>query len=112
MIRRLHSVDRDDRFAEEVGTAVADDVGESERALAGPASVEQAALGGDVEAWAALIGRHNHKIVVALLARGIALEEARELAQETWLRLMQQQRTGKLAQLTLPGLAIVQAGYL
>jgi DNA-directed RNA polymerase specialized sigma24 family protein len=77
-----------------------------------PQAVAAAALAGDGSAWAALIARHNHKIVVSLLARGVGLDEARELAQETWLRLMQQQRTGKLTQLSLPGLAIVQAGFL
>jgi RNA polymerase sigma factor (sigma-70 family) len=76
------------------------------------ASAEAAALAGDAAAWAALIAQHNHKIVVALLARGISLDQARELTQETWLRLMQQQRTGRLSHLTLPGLAIVQAGFL
>jgi RNA polymerase sigma-70 factor (ECF subfamily) len=75
-------------------------------------AVEAAALAGDAAAWAALIKRHDHKVVVALLARGVLLERARELAQETWLRLMEQQRQGRLAALTLPGLAIVQAGFL
>jgi RNA polymerase sigma factor (sigma-70 family) len=75
-------------------------------------SVEAAALAGDGGAWAALIKRHDHKVVVALLARGVLLERARELAQETWLRLMEQQRLGRLGELTLPGLAIVQAGFL
>jgi DNA-directed RNA polymerase specialized sigma24 family protein len=76
------------------------------------ASVEAAALAGDAEAWTLLIKRHDQKVVVALLARGVLLERARELAQETWLRLMEQQRLGRLAELTLPGLAIVQAGFL
>jgi RNA polymerase sigma factor (sigma-70 family) len=71
-----------------------------------------AALSGDPGAWSALIARHGHKVLVALLARGIPLERARELAQETWLRLMERQRAGRLAELTLPGLAIVQAGFL
>jgi DNA-directed RNA polymerase specialized sigma24 family protein len=77
-----------------------------------PQAVEAAALAGDAAAWTALIKRHDHKVVVALLARGVVLERARELAQETWLRLMEQQRLGRLAELTLPGLAIVQAGFL
>jgi DNA-directed RNA polymerase specialized sigma24 family protein len=74
--------------------------------------VERAALSGDPAAWSVLIARHQHKVLVAILARGIPLERARELAQETWLRLMEQQRAGRLAALTLPGLAIVQAGFL
>jgi RNA polymerase sigma factor (sigma-70 family) len=76
------------------------------------AGTEAAALTGDATAWAALIERHNHRVIVALLARGVPLERAKELAQETWLRLMERQREGRLAELTLPGLAIVQAGFL
>ncbi len=70
------------------------------------------ALQGDAAAWAGLIERHSHKVVVALLARGLRLDEAREVAQETWLRLIEQQRAGRLQALSLPGLAIVQAGFL
>jgi RNA polymerase sigma-70 factor (ECF subfamily) len=76
-----------------------------------PATLEAAALAGDAEAWAALIRRDNHRVLVALLARGVPLDEARELAQETWMRLMERQRAGRLVSLTLPGLAIVQAGF-
>jgi RNA polymerase sigma-70 factor (ECF subfamily) len=71
-----------------------------------------AALAGDAAAWAALFERHGHRVVVALLARGVPLERAKEIAQETWLRLMERQRAGRLTELTLPGLAIVQAGFL
>ena len=77
-----------------------------------PPDLEAAALAGDSEAWAALIARHGHKVIVALLARGVPLERARELAQETWLRLVERQRQGRLGELSLPGLAIVQAGFL
>lgn len=76
------------------------------------AELERAALSGDSAAWAVLIARHQQRVLVAILARGIPLDRARELAQETWLRLMEQQRAGRLGALTLPGLAIVQAGYL
>ena len=107
MNRRLHMSPSDESLAPEA--AVAEDAGRGED---GGRSIEACALSGDSAAWAVLIGRHNHKIVVALLGKGVSLEEARELAQETWLRLMQQQRTGRLAQLSLPGLAIVQAGFL
>jgi RNA polymerase sigma factor (sigma-70 family) len=78
----------------------------------GGGDVEAAALAGDAAAWTALIDRHNHRVLVALLARGVPLERAKELAQETWLRLMERQREGRLPELTLPGLAIVQAGFL
>ncbi|MFO0577327.1 MAG: sigma-70 family RNA polymerase sigma factor [Polyangia bacterium] len=74
--------------------------------------VERRALAGDRDAWSALIARHDRKVVVALLARGVAIEQAKDLAQETWLRLIESQRAGRLSSLSLPGLAIVQAGYL
>ena len=91
----------------EPGAAASDDEGGA------PAlRLAQAALGGDAAAWAVRVARHDHKVVVALLARGVPLDRARELAQETWLRLMEQQRRGRLSELTLPGLAIVQAGFL
>jgi len=72
----------------------------------------RAALAGDGAGWAGLIERHNHRVVVSLLARGLLIDRARELAQETWLRLIESQRAGRLARLELPGLAIVQAGFL
>jgi RNA polymerase sigma factor (sigma-70 family) len=71
-----------------------------------------AALCGDAAAWSALIARHGHKVLITLLARGVPFERARELTQETWLRLMERQRSGRLTELCLPGLAIVQAGFL
>jgi RNA polymerase sigma-70 factor (ECF subfamily) len=70
------------------------------------------ALGGDRASWDRLIARHNHKVIVALLARGVLLERARDIAQETWVRLIAGQRGGRLRSLSLPGLAIVQASYL
>lgn len=76
------------------------------------AQLVRAALAGDAGAWSRLVERHNHRVVVSLLARGQPIERARELAQETWLRLIESQRAGRLATLVLPGLAIVQAGYL
>jgi RNA polymerase sigma-70 factor (ECF subfamily) len=72
----------------------------------------RAALAGDERGWTALIERHNQRVVVALLARGLPLDRAKELAQETWLRLIESQRGGRLPALVLPGLAVVQAGYL
>jgi RNA polymerase sigma factor (sigma-70 family) len=71
-----------------------------------------AALQGDPAAWSQLIARHSHRVTVTLLGRGLPLDRARELTQETWLRLMERQRAGRLTELSLPGLAIVQAGFL
>jgi RNA polymerase sigma factor (sigma-70 family) len=71
-----------------------------------------AALAGDAQAWSALVDRYNHRVVVALLARGIRIDRAKDIAQEAWMRLVEQQRLGKLDRLQLPGLAITQATFL
>jgi RNA polymerase sigma-70 factor (ECF subfamily) len=71
-----------------------------------------AALGGDAAAWNALIHKHNHRVVVALLARGVRVDKAKDIAQEAWIRLVEQQRLGRLERLQLPGLAISQAAFL
>ena len=79
--------------------------------LAEPRLLELAEAG-DRAAWNALISRHDHRVVVSLVARGLRLQDARELAQQTWTRLIAQQRAGRLARLELPGLAIRQAAFL
>jgi RNA polymerase sigma-70 factor (ECF subfamily) len=71
-----------------------------------------AALRGDPGAWNALVQKHNHRVVVALLARGVRSDRAKDLAQEAWIRLIEQQRNGRLLRLQLPGLAIAQASFL
>ncbi|HEY8041835.1 MAG TPA: sigma-70 family RNA polymerase sigma factor [Polyangiaceae bacterium] len=80
--------------------------------LADEATLCAAALRGESEAWSALVQRHNHRVVVALLARGIRVDRAKDIAQEAWMRLVEQQRQGRLERLQLPGLAIAQAGFL
>ena len=80
----------------------------------GPPPASRTAPLGAAEAvdWQAAIAQHGRRVVVALLARGVALERARELAQETWLRLMERHREGRLREVKLPGLAIAQALFL
>jgi RNA polymerase sigma factor (sigma-70 family) len=75
-------------------------------------TLEARAMEGDMAAWNALVQRHNHRVVVSLLARGVRLDRAKDLAQDAWLRLIEQQRDGKLSHLQLPGLAIAQAWFL
>jgi RNA polymerase sigma factor (sigma-70 family) len=75
-------------------------------------TLEARAMEGDVAAWNALVNTHNHRVVVSLLAHGVRLDRAKDLAQDAWLRLVEQQREGKLSHLRLPGLAIIQAGFL
>jgi RNA polymerase sigma factor (sigma-70 family) len=62
--------------------------------------------------WQRAIERHDRRVLVSLLARGVRLERARELTHETWLRLIEQHRAGRLAEVQLPGLAITQALFL
>lgn len=75
-------------------------------------SLEARALQGDDAAWDALITAHNRRVVLSLLAAGVRIGRARELAQEAWLRLLLKQRAGELTALSLPGLAISQARWL
>lgn len=70
------------------------------------------ALAGDRAAWDALVARHHRRVVVSLLARGVRVDRAHELAQETWARLIQQQQRGLLTELRLPNLALTQAAFL
>jgi len=70
------------------------------------------ALRGDITAWNVLVQKHNHRVVVSLLARGVRIDRAKDIAQDAWIRLIEQQREGKLAHLQLPGLAVTQAGFL
>jgi RNA polymerase sigma factor (sigma-70 family) len=62
--------------------------------------------------WEALIARHDHVVVLALLARGLRIHEARELAHDAWSRLFEQWTAGRLERMELPGLAIRQALFL
>jgi RNA polymerase sigma factor (sigma-70 family) len=76
------------------------------------ASLAELALQGDKEAWNVLIARHNHRVMLALLARSVRIDRAKEIAQDAWIRLIEKQKQGRLLQLNLPGLAISQAVFL
>lgn len=78
--------------------------------LEGPTEV--AARGGDRSAWNELISRHNRRVLLSLIAHGVLPAQAREMAQEAWLRLITQADAKKLDRLELPGLAIRQALFL
>ncbi len=75
-------------------------------------SSESSALAGDRSAWNALIRRHNHRVVIGLIARSIAPARAQDLAQEAWARLIRQADLGRIQSLVLPGLVIRQALFL
>ncbi len=72
-------------------------------------SAEERALGGDIAAWNELARLHNRSVILALLARGLAPESARDIAQDTWARLIEQRALGRLERISMPGLAIRQA---
>lgn len=74
--------------------------------------LEARALKGDDRAWNALIAQHTRRVRVTLIAKGATPELAQDLAQETWMRLIRQQRAGKFLELSLPGLALRQADFL
>ncbi|MBX7116600.1 MAG: sigma-70 family RNA polymerase sigma factor [Myxococcaceae bacterium] len=62
--------------------------------------------------WNDAIVRHGRQVVVALLARRFPLDQAHDLAQEAWSRLISQHREGRLKRIELPGLAVRQALFL
>ncbi len=63
-------------------------------------------------AWDELIALHGRRVVVSLLARGLPLDRAKELADDAWVRIIQQHRGGRLKELRIPGLVIVQALWM
>lgn len=73
---------------------------------------EASARAGDREAWNELIARHNRRVVLVLMGAGLPPQQARDVAQEAWLRLIRQADAGKLERLQLPGLAVRQALFL
>ncbi len=74
--------------------------------------MQERALLGERCAWDVLVHQHEPALLRALLAQGLSQERAQELAQESWVRLWQQAKTGNLQALDLPGLAIRQASFL
>lgn len=62
--------------------------------------------------WSDSIAQHDHTVVVALLSKGVRLDDARDLAQESWTRLIAADQAGRLERIELPGLAIHQAMFL
>ncbi|APR78375.1 Hypothetical protein A7982_03722 [Minicystis rosea] len=84
---------------------------DAEDASRGSHAAAALALAGERRGWEELIARHDRRVVLSLLARGVRIDRAREIAQETWARLIEQQRAGKLERLELPGLAVAQAAF-
>jgi RNA polymerase sigma-70 factor (ECF subfamily) len=99
-------------------TAVGADIAAAESALVWGsfafAPDDDAAPATDLPAvdWDEKMRRHSRRVIVALLARGVPPERAKELAQDAWLRVIQSYRRGRLPELQLPGVVIAQANYL
>ena len=68
-------------------------------------------LKADVD-WSEIVETHQHTVVLSILAIGLPLDRAQDLANRTWARLLEQHADDKLAPLTFPGLAIRQARFL
>ncbi|MBN2358042.1 MAG: sigma-70 family RNA polymerase sigma factor [Deltaproteobacteria bacterium] len=62
--------------------------------------------------WDAAIRCHHRRLCVSLLALGLTIDQAEDVAHQAWLRIIERQRAGLLRELRLPGLVIVQARFL
>lgn len=62
--------------------------------------------------WERHIRRHGHEVILSLLALGLTLDKAEEVAQAAWTKLLSQHKAGRLSKVQLPGLAITQARFL
>lgn len=62
--------------------------------------------------WQAHAATWNHRVVVHLLARGLTLDDAVDVAQTTWTRLIALDQAGRLPYVKMPGLALQQARFL
>ena len=62
--------------------------------------------------WKRAVAQHDHPLIISLLAAGLRLDEARDVAQEAWLRVMESAAAGKLERVELPGLIIRQASFI
>ncbi|PZR05236.1 MAG: hypothetical protein DI536_32885 [Archangium gephyra] len=62
--------------------------------------------------WKAAVAEHHHRLVLSLLATGLRLDEARDVAQEAWLRVMEAAAAGRLDRIELPGLVLRQASFI
>ena len=62
--------------------------------------------------WNDLMRRHGHRVVVSLLGRGVAVDRAKDLAQDAWMRIIAQHEAGRLPMMRVPGLVVAQAMFL
>lgn len=62
--------------------------------------------------WKQAVANHDHQLIISLLAEGLRLDEARDVAQEAWLRVIESASAGRLERIELPGLVIRQASFI
>ncbi len=62
--------------------------------------------------WKQAVAEHDHQLIISLLAAGLRLDEARDVAQEAWLKVMESASAGGLSRVELPGLVIRQASFI
>ncbi len=62
------------------------------------------------DAWDSLTSAHERTVFVSLLALGLRPDQAHDVAQTTWLRLMEKHPDP--SKLSFPGIAIAQARFL
>lgn len=62
-------------------------------------------------AWDEAVRKHGRRVVVSLLAMGLSLDEAEEIANRAWARIFEQHRKNKFERVELPGLVIRQARF-
>lgn len=62
--------------------------------------------------WSAAHRRYNHRVTVSLLGLGLSLEEAEDVAQLAWTRLIERHLSGDVQEIRLPGLVLRQARFL
>lgn len=89
--------------------------GRSGTGLGRPADDDGVVAGGpdrSIVDWDEAVRAHNTRVVASVLALAIPLDRAEELVSQAWARLIEKERTGKLEEITLPGLAVKQARFL
>ncbi len=69
------------------------------------------ARAGNRDAWNRLALHYSRRVVVALLADGLPLDVAQELAQQAWSFIWTKHHNGTLSDLQIPGLIIAQARF-
>ena len=62
--------------------------------------------------WDDAIREHDRKVFLSLLGLGLCPDDAREVAQSAWAKLIESHAQGSLPRRQLPGLAIRQARFL